>query len=155
MGTRSLTVIHNAKDEVILCFYRQFDGYPSGMGLDLKNFLKDAKLVNGYNGNDEEDIRTFNGMGDLAVRLLTHLKNQEASSKRQYNKENNHPATGEDCIGQYYITKYDPQDFGWAEFVYHIKPAKELAGFGVSCGVKLSCFDVYKKKNVSIPKSAK
>ena len=159
MGTRSLTVIHDTNDDVILCMYRQYDGYPSGMGMDLKNFLKDAKLVNGYNGDDEKDTRTFNGMPDLAVRLVTFLKNEEAASKRKlgnYDRATGtyspsiHPASGEDCIGQYYITKYTPEDNGWAEYIYHIRPAKTLKGFGVSCGVKLTCYDVYKKKNVSI-----
>jgi hypothetical protein len=27
--------------------YRQYDGYPSGMGMDLVNFLKDGIVVNG------------------------------------------------------------------------------------------------------------
>lgn len=158
MGTRSLTVIHDGpKDNVILCLYRQMDGYPSGMGMDLKNFLEGAKLVNGYSMDDANDKRTFNGMGDLAVRLLTYLKNKQAAEMRHYTRtqgeeEHPHPATGEDCIGSYHIQSYDPKDYGWAEYIYHISPTKNLdeSSFKESTTVKLTCFDVYKKKNVPI-----
>ena len=41
MGTRSLTYIkseYNTEDNIV-CIYRQFDGYPSGHGIELANFL--------------------------------------------------------------------------------------------------------------------
>ena len=39
MGTRSLTVVKEEENE-LLVMYRQMDGYPSGHGQDLANFLK-------------------------------------------------------------------------------------------------------------------
>jgi len=36
MGTRSLTHVYH-DDKVILTLYRQFDGYPEGLGLDSPN----------------------------------------------------------------------------------------------------------------------
>lgn len=147
MGTRSLTVVHDGpKDKVILCLYRQFDGYPSGMGMDLKHFLENAKLVNGYSREDEKDTRTFNGMTDLAVRLVTHLKNEHAKSIRERGDNNSHPASGEDAIGQYHILSYNPKDLSSAEYIYHISSEKNT--------VKLICHDVYEKKNVEIKENS-
>ena len=51
MGTRSLTTfIDNDTKEEIVVMYRQFDGYPSGHGRDLINFLDGIKVVNGIPG---------------------------------------------------------------------------------------------------------
>ena len=46
MGTRSLTYVYDVKTPVV-CMYRQYDGYPSGHGQELAEFLFDGKLVNG------------------------------------------------------------------------------------------------------------
>ena len=61
MGTRSLTHFierHTeqpkdkrkkaiVKDTEIVVMYRQYDGYPSGHGIDLSEFLSKGRLVNG------------------------------------------------------------------------------------------------------------
>ena len=48
MGTRSLTYIKDEyTDKNIICMYRQYDGYPSGHGLDLAAFLNNFRVVNG------------------------------------------------------------------------------------------------------------
>lgn len=79
MGTRSLThVIETYNDNgkqkkvALLTMYRQFDGYPSGMGNDLAEFLKGGKVVNGISMGETE--RVFNGAGCLAAQLVAHFK---------------------------------------------------------------------------------
>ena len=81
MGTRSLTTfIEEWKDEKtekvkqnkIVTLYRQMDGYPSGMGVDLAEFLASGKMVNGLSLGESELV--FNGMGCLAAQTIAHFK---------------------------------------------------------------------------------
>lgn len=81
MGTRSLTRVietwndektNKLKKQTLVCMYRQFDGYPSGMGSDLAEFINGGKLVNGLSLAETE--RVFNGMGCLAAQLVAHFK---------------------------------------------------------------------------------
>lgn len=75
MGTRSNTIIKDADGNIILNLYRQMDGYFSGHGKDLLNFISKGKLVNGYTMDQEYQFgRVFNGIGDFACQLITHLK---------------------------------------------------------------------------------
>lgn len=112
MGTRSLTYIeeshqtavadeennnevHETKQN-ILCMYRQYDGYLSGHGAELAEFLQDFNVVNGYNSGTPE--RSANGMGCLAAQLIAHFK---------------------DGIGNIYIHNPDDKDCG-EEYTYTI-----------------------------------
>lgn len=72
MGTRSLTFVYN-DDEPVMCMYRQFDGYPSGHGSELADFLNsfDA-IVNGIPVGDNRNLA--NGMGCLAAQLVANFK---------------------------------------------------------------------------------
>ena len=82
MGTRSLTrVIETFKNDkgkqvkrTLICMYRQFDGYPSGMGADLVEFLEGTKVVNGLGLDEVKSTRVFNGAGCLAAQLVAHFK---------------------------------------------------------------------------------
>jgi hypothetical protein len=58
-------------NEPIMCIYRQFDGYPSGHGHELAQFLNSKKLVNGYTDKDSAEA---NGMSCLAAQLVVQLK---------------------------------------------------------------------------------
>jgi hypothetical protein len=79
MGTRSLTTfIETYKDDSgkkkkneIVTMYRQYDGYPTGHGLDLAEFLSKGKMVNGI-GLD--DTIVFNGMGCLTAQVVAEFK---------------------------------------------------------------------------------
>ena len=77
MGTRCLTFVYdgtNSDDgsaEAIMCIYRQFDGYPSGHGHELAQFLNSKTLVNGYG---EQNSMEANGMSCLAAQLVVQLK---------------------------------------------------------------------------------
>lgn len=83
MGTRSTTRIYEIRDgaspsalkklKPLLTLYRQFDGYPSGMGNDLGTFLKDMTIVNGISGDAKIGTHA-NGAGCLAAQLVKHLK---------------------------------------------------------------------------------
>ena len=70
MGTRSLTFVYDG-DVPVINIYRQFDGYPSGHGHELAQFLDSKTLVNGYG---EQNSAEANGMGCLAAQLIVQLK---------------------------------------------------------------------------------
>ncbi len=71
MGTRSTTKIYNGND-LILSLYKQYDGYPDGLGKELKDFIKSGKFTNGFGSSDEGVV--FNGVGCFALQLVSHLK---------------------------------------------------------------------------------
>ena len=102
MGTRSLTYIEESygenseKKQNILCMYRQYDGYLSGHGAELAEFLQGFNIVNGIRHGIPK--RTANGMGCLAAQLISHFK---------------------DGIGNIYIHHSDDEDCG-EEFTYTI-----------------------------------
>ena len=65
MGTRSLTIFNDKyswKDEEIVVFYRQYDGYPEGHGTDLLTFI--------------DNMESRNGMGCLAAQVISHFKEE-------------------------------------------------------------------------------
>ena len=81
MGTRSLsTFISTWKDEKtgktkkekIVTMYRQYDGYPTGHGLELAEFIAQGRLVNGISSNEKGLV--FNGMGCLAAQVVANFK---------------------------------------------------------------------------------
>jgi hypothetical protein len=53
--------------------YRQFDGYPSGHGAELQEFLSGFTIVNGL--SRVENRRVANGAGCLAAQAVEHFKN--------------------------------------------------------------------------------
>ena len=79
MGTRSMTTFiekykddkGKKRDNKVVTIYKQYDGYPSGFGLDLSTFLSKGKVVNGI-GMDDEFV--FNGMGCLAAQVVSEFK---------------------------------------------------------------------------------
>ena len=85
MGTRSLTRViprqeglsfsegHEHVDKSVVNIYRQYDGYPDGLGLELAGFLSEFTVVNGL-GADSYKSRVANGYGCLAAQLVEFLK---------------------------------------------------------------------------------
>ena len=71
MGTNATVYIKDG-DSLICAIERTCDGYLSGLGMELLEFLKGKKIVNGFSVNDTWD--SFNGMGCLAASLVKHLK---------------------------------------------------------------------------------
>jgi hypothetical protein len=82
MGTRSTTKVYEYSGKLtpavkrklkpLLSLYRQMDGYPSGHGRDLADFLSDMVVVNGF-GMDTP-TKAANGAGCLAAQLVCVLK---------------------------------------------------------------------------------
>ena len=96
MGTRCLTVFQDNDGTEIAVLYRQFDGYPDGMGNDLKEFLAPKRLVNGMSGDTS---KVANGMGCLAAQIVAHFKT-EAGNFYLY------PAGARDCGEEFIYTLY-------------------------------------------------
>lgn len=97
MGTRSLTFVYDENRQVIINMYRQFDGYPSGHGLELAEFLNSFdEVVNGIPFGDERKLA--NGMGCLAAQMIANFK------------------TG---VGGFYIYPVTAKDCG-QEYEYHV-----------------------------------
>ena len=99
MGTRSLTFVYEEsksgeKPEAIINMYRQYDGYPTGHGAELAEFLSTGRLVNGLALTKTVEEVVFNGMGCLAASLVANFK-QSPGGFYLY------PVTAEDC-GQDY-----------------------------------------------------
>src|SRR5690606_30353852 len=96
MGTRSTTTFINEYDgKPMATCYKQCDGYPSGYGQDLADFLSGKTLVNGFSIGDTIETR-FNGMGCLAAAVIAHFK------------------TG---IGEYYLTSTgDEQEYNYTVY---------------------------------------
>lgn len=115
MGTRSLTIVYdvweNEKPRFLVSMYRQFDGYVSGHGMELYEFLKDMYIVNGLGSNQPE--RVANGAGCLAAQIVAHFKNGPGGI---------YITTGDDELIDYVYRLYvhEPewtQDFGRIELV--------------------------------------
>ena len=111
MGTRSLTYVYeNHKNEQgdkveqpIICLYRQYDGYPTGHGAELADYLNGMYVVNGL-GQDQKDQKVANGMGCLAAQLVSFFKKDEA--------------------GQFYLHVPELSRDDWQEYEYHIQQNK-------------------------------
>ena len=82
MGTRSLTRVFSTYNdekknkqvtEQLVNMYRQYDGYPEGHGMELADFLKGGKVVNGIGANETQVV--FNGAGCLGAQMIAHFKN--------------------------------------------------------------------------------
>lgn len=71
MGTRSLTFVYEGEEPVIN-MYRQYDGYPSGHGAEIAEFLAPFTMVNGI--STTETRKVANGMGCLAAQLVANFK---------------------------------------------------------------------------------
>jgi hypothetical protein len=104
MGTRSLTFVYDGETPIIN-MYRQYDGYPTGHGAELAEFLGQFRMTNGIPvGRDKTGDRIANGMGCLAAQLVSEFKGSDAGQFYLY------PTSAVDC-GQdyeYHIYK-DPE----------------------------------------------
>ena len=75
MGTRSLTFVYEQygdKQKPVVNMYRQYDGYPTGHGAELAEFLAPFTLVNGLGIGEIRKVA--NGMGCLAAQMVAHFK---------------------------------------------------------------------------------
>lgn len=91
MGTRSLTRVI-CGDKHYVNIYRQMDGYPSGHGAELAEFLDNMVIVNGYSPSTPK--KAANGAGCLAAQLVAALKDGIGSIYLE-------PAAETDCNQDY------------------------------------------------------
>ena len=107
MSTRSLTYVydgHGEKAPIVMCMYRQSDGYPSYYGLKLAEFLAPIKLVNGI---ADYEAKIANGAGCLAAQIVKHFK---------------------DGVGNIYLYPHKKGQDADQEYEYHIHcdPDKQI-----------------------------
>lgn len=109
MGTRSLTVFvdewvnpktKKIHERELVVLYRQMDGYPTGHGADLKDFLSGMEIVDGLGGNQ---TKVANGMGCLAAQVIGHFKDGKP--------------------GNFYVHAAKERDCG-EEYIYVLRPGK-------------------------------
>jgi hypothetical protein len=106
MGTRSLTYVYenykneqgNKVEQPIICLYRQYDGYPTGHGAELADYLSGMYVVNGL--GIQNDQKVANGMGCLAAQLVANFKTE---------------------AGQFYLHAPVLNRDDWQEYEYHIQ----------------------------------
>ena len=97
MGTRSLTYVYDGETP-IMCMYRQYDGYLSGHGQELANFLNELQMGQGISGKPE--LFTFaNVMGDLAAQMIVWFKKTP---------------------GGFYIYPVEMNQDCWQDYEYHV-----------------------------------
>jgi hypothetical protein len=74
MGTRStIKFFPEFSETPILSIYNQYDGYMSGVGRNLAEWLKNKTMVNGFL-NENIDNGFANGMGCLAAQYVKEHK---------------------------------------------------------------------------------
>lgn len=73
MGTRSTVSFFENKKHLV-SIYQQYDGYLSGVGEELKDFLNEKVLVNGVNSKMDRS-KIANGTGCLAAQFIERFKN--------------------------------------------------------------------------------
>ena len=103
MGTRSLTFVYEKYGQIqkpVVNMYRQFDGYPTGHGAELAEFLNGGRLVNGLIATETVDEAVYNGMGCLAASMVAHFKQTPGSFYI-------HPVDITDCGQDYEYHVYD------------------------------------------------
>ena len=110
MGTRSNTIIYD-DDVQILNLYRQHDGYLSGHGIELLEFLEPMTIVNGFSIGEPNQA---NGAGCLAAQVIAHFK------------------VG---VGGFYIVPLQEEDDYAHDYTYTIKVGRQLGGGNISITV--------------------
>ncbi len=79
MGTRSTTKFYHVYEDgtrkFVGAIYRQYDGYYSGHGLELKKLLEGKEFCNGIEWSMTLDDH-FNGIGCLGAYVISQLKTE-------------------------------------------------------------------------------
>ena len=111
MGTRSLTFVYDGQ-EPIINMYRQYDGYPTGHGAELAEFLAPFTLVNGLGINETRNVA--NGMGCLAAQLVHNFKGSVGGEESTSMK-----GRSPNLAGGFYLYPTSAVDCG-QDYEYHI-----------------------------------
>jgi hypothetical protein len=118
MGTRSTLHIQDDNNKTIASVYRQYDGYPTGMGQDIFDILNkgQVELRNGFAANDKVPAQ-FNGIECLGAYLIGQLKG--------------------DSIGNVYLTTADDRQ----EYDYFITSKNDTVHLRIQDYVGTTLFD--------------
>lgn len=116
MGTRSTLHIKDDDGTNLVSLYRQYDGYPTGMGMEIKTALNNGQveLLNGFD-SDSFIPKNFNGMACLGAFIIGALKGVKADVENYTFKG----ATGQ--IGGIYLTTPDDRQ----AYDYFLAPTKD------------------------------
>ena len=110
MATRSLTRVikrqsgldfaegHMHPNKAYVNMYRHYDGHPKTHGIELAEFLRDIRVVNGLGSRNVNNIA--NGTGCLAAFMVAHFKEEP---------------------GQIYLYPHDEETSG-SEYIYTVYP---------------------------------
>lgn len=118
MGTRCVTHLYEMEElggKLVCSFYRQYDGYVSGHGEDLKTFFKGKSLTNGYSSEQEPFMgkTIFNRSGSLAVKLMNFIQDESGCE----------------------VIPTDDKASHGQDYTYYIYPKKDKSIF-----IKVECF---------------
>ena len=97
MATRA-SIIMKEEGKPMLAIYKHWDGYPSGLGEQLKTIINNGKLVNGLSTKDKIG-EVFNGVGCMFASIIAILKTQP---------------------GDVYVTSIDSVGQSGEEYIYEI-----------------------------------
>ena len=64
---------HPGVDKIHVQIYNHYDGYPSGLGVTLADYLQDFTVVNGLSSGQG---KVANGIGCLAAQTVRYLKDE-------------------------------------------------------------------------------
>ena len=128
MGTRSITCVLDDRGNKIIEMYKQYDGYPSGLGKELVDFINGGVITNGISMAETRVV--FNGIECFAAQLVAHFKSGaggiylHAPTTKWANKK-----------------KYN--ELYWADYYYEISLDGEK-------NLKVECWNCYdgKKENL-------
>lgn len=116
MGTRGLIEIMHSKFEndedkaskALCTLYNHWDSYPEGLGKELADFLKQVKIVNGFNlGDPNAPKMAANGMGDLAAQIICVIKNPQVGPRP--GSVSVIPTGHRDCCEEYVYQIYEDE----------------------------------------------
>jgi len=127
MGTKSKTFFHFQSDTIKepkntgLIMYKQYDGYPDGLGLDiakacLTENLEELELVNDFS----DKYTQANGIGCLAATIVKVLK---------------------DGCGNVYLCEGSDKDISMLDYYYVVSPSNGTVG-----NILISCYDAINDK---------
>tara|TARA_A100001011_G_scaffold85618_3_gene89695 strand:+ start:4316 stop:4915 length:600 start_codon:yes stop_codon:yes gene_type:complete len=109
----------------LINLYRQYDGHMYGHGLDLADFLKDLKVVNGIRSDLKSSDKIANGAECLSAQLVSHFKKE---------------------AGGFYLMKFKDEVGAYSEeYIYNIYVVSfTLSATNTKFLIHVSVNDVYK-----------
>lgn len=119
MGTRSLTFIVDKSwdkdnEKPLIAIYKHWDGYPTGWGVELAEWLSTRKVINGIGMNQTAENGHANGAGCLAAQLIAHFKAECGIGDISISHPREVPGLEHDSWEEFYYTIYvdAENDFG-------------------------------------------